>query len=1317
MAKGQQIKHVLIDINTKGAAKVTTAVKAINTELENIQDNSVKVGGFLKGPIKSLETLISRTRSLNTTFESAAKGAQSINKAMTGDAKATKRIEGYITNLEFVTLVLKDVAKQASLTSTALASMNDTSGLSSIVAELKKIESNTGKASARIKQARDNITDLDVTTNRMGEELIDFSDGFDRATKSQGKFNKKSKDTITGMTKMTKAGNGSARSFSKMAFGMNPVTSLYASIAINVYALSEAFRVLNEAANFARLEDSLVSFSAGVSGLNVKELAAEMSVLSGSVLSVKESMQFAVKGAAFNFTAEQLKNLTRGARNASMALGLNMTDALDRVMRGISKQEIELFDELGVVTRLTPAFKAYADSINKTVDELSDYERQLALTIEVQGQLDKRFGSIEGKVTGFERLSKATKDLTTAFLVSVTSALDPYAESLAGLFSGFIEETPKAKASLDSMSTAMKALGREIPNLGIATIAYGQALKGMSEVTEQATTNVNELKESLTGPSFGAYVAGALAGVAAIGLLVAGVAALKVAVVALAPVIYGAVGAAVVTLLTLSAPILAIVAGLVAIGAAAGAAFAYFSNEKENQEKVKQAIVGTNRARQATLDQLKIEAMFVEKGINMSQAKADGLKKYEDKYLAGVTKINTALKNRLLTQAEADAEMKKLSKEMGSAQEAVAAAVEAVGASMKATDESTAKAALTLNSLGVSMSVVKDKMTPVLTELDKFINLSYAGGEALGYQKAEVAKLFEEFKKNNNVDMSFTNPAALEEEILAIRKINYELERRNTIISQESAVSGQNKSSILEAELAKRTQINDRLKRQGKFTQVLTDAEDEKLLVLKSQLDIIVKKERLERKLLELNNKQSIQKINQLNTYMSATASAEQETKNATDIFDVKLSDKNLSLEGARLLTEKFRLEQQVLFAKEKQAKITDKMNHALHLNNDLRKEQAELAVDKQHERTMSGTNLGVASFGNVQQQESLSADIGKAKADVEAKGEGFLGTDAYEAANAQILQMENALNRVKELSPRAELEDWKAGMEGIASIPGLDSMTSQVLSASAGLGEALFNISENFGKNSEAMMESVGQAITIGAEIVGAVMSKLSEAKIAGFDREIEAEKRKDGKSKESLAKIKKLEAQKIKEKAKADKASVVMSTATAVIRAISDLGPIAGPVAGVGIAAMGMFQLAQIDKAAAGQVAGLGGGPTASMSITGGNRDNSMDVSKSANAGEFAFLGGSGSTPGRAGGGYSEAGASIIVGERGPEMITPQVPVNVATAGESTKQAGPSIVFSPSISIDAMDGQSILDRSPEIFDAFEQEFNARFSKSVENL
>jgi hypothetical protein len=47
--------------------------------------------------------------------------------------------------------------------------------------------------------------------------------------------------------------------------------------------------------------------------------------------------------------------------------------------------------------------------------------------------------------------------------------------------------------------------------------------------------------------------------------------------------------------------------------------------------------------------------------------------------------------------------------------------------------------------------------------------------------------------------------------------------------------------------------------------------------------------------------------------------------------------------------------------------------------------------------------------------------------------------------------------------------------------------------------------------------------------------------------------------------------------------------------------------------------------------------------------------------------------STPGRAGGGYSEAGTSLIVGERGPEMITLQVPVNFASAGDSKGSVAP--------------------------------------------
>ena len=59
----------------------------------------------------------------------------------------------------------------------------------------------------------------------------------------------------------------------------------------------------------------------------------------------------------------------------------------------------------------------------------------------------------------------------------------------------------------------------------------------------------------------------------------------------------------------------------------------------------------------------------------------------------------------------------------------------------------------------------------------------------------------------------------------------------------------------------------------------------------------------------------------------------------------------------------------------------------------------------------------------------------------------------------------------------------------------------------------------------------AAGQAIAQ----IGAIMAAASQAKIAGIDREIAAEKKRDGKSKESLAKIAKLEKKKEAAKRKA--------------------------------------------------------------------------------------------------------------------------------------------------------------------------------------
>ena len=95
-------------------------------------------------------------------------------------------------------------------------------------------------------------------------------------------------------------------------------------------------------------------------------------------------------------------------------------------------------------------------------------------------------------------------------------------------------------------------------------------------------------------------------------------------------------------------------------------------------------------------------------------------------------------------------------------------------------------------------------------------------------------------------------------------------------------------------------------------------------------------------------------------------------------------------------------------------------------------------------------------------------------------------------------------------------------------------------------------------------------------------------------------------------------------------------------------------------------------------------------------GKRDNAVDTSKRATAGELAFLRGARGvgtnannfTPGGAMGrkGYANGGDGIVVGERGPEIITPSSPVditpNFAMGGGETNV---------NFNISAVDGASV--------------------------
>jgi hypothetical protein len=242
--------------------------------------------------------------------------------------------------------------------------------------------------------------------------------------------------------------------------------------------------------------------------------------------------------------------------------------------------------------------------------------------------------------------------------------------------------------------------------------------------------------------------------------------------------------------------------------------------------------------------------------------------------------------------------------------------------------------------------------------------------------------------------------------------------------------------------------------------------------------------------------------------------------------------------------------------------------------------------------------------------------------------------------------------------------------MEELAELGPEGAFMSSIASGALTVASSLETIG-TAGASSADKLAAVGDIITT----FGNISAASSKARIAGIDSEINAEKKRDGKSKGSLAKIKALEAKKEQMKRKAfetDKktklASAVMNTASAMMAAASPPNPplpLSAPAVAMA-AALGAMQIATIAKSkyAGGGTSAPSAGTPQSISV--GKRNNKVDVSKSATSGELNFLRGGrgvGSNannfiPGGAAGmrkGYANGG-DILVGERGPEIVSPR-------------------------------------------------------------
>lgn len=1373
----KQIKELVIVTKMEGGKEATAQIKSLETALGSVAKYAAASNKELGGQIKVAQNVGRAFEGIAKSMESVVTSSKALNKALNGDTKtAAKNLEAYIDNLQIATLYMKDLSSEAEKASKNVSSVGSSSSSSElksmanfieqIYLEMVDLNEGTRDVIHTLDRLSDRIVDVEVQTKKTRLETEKLNSAYDRTSKASGRASAASGKLANDTRRLAGSGSQGARAFSDLAFRMNPLVSLYASIAVNVYALTEAFRILNEAANLARLNEQTGKFAASLSGINIKALSSDLQELSGYSISTADALRQTVRGVSYGFMVEDMERLTAGARKASIALGVDFADAMDRAFRGISKGEVEILDEIGVVTRLDTAYSKYAVTLGKSADALTDVERRQALTNEVIGQLESRFSAFDVTASGMERLGIATKDTLDSLLMLAAVSFDSTANSIAKFLSGFggvKSATDKAKESQKIYNEAIKA-GR----YSQAAVALDDYRKALVEVTKENTKGTKEnekfvesqqaasLAANVTTKALsalilvGAYyaaktlvsiVVGTYRAIAAIvsyttaniALAAAGKAnivwttvyttALAAKTVALATARSAVIAYSVAVTfgtkatLALLAPLLIVAAKLAALGAIVYGvvswwnylsktlldfdAFEYIANQVSwLGDKLKELFptlfkigkeLGGNvldGVGSATGIDTQVSKLFKLDQGNLNTITSDQVDMYvaslqKNLGSAGPISFSPELAGfespiaPTISRSDAEANLSYFAATKSAAQD-----INKEFNELRLYESSfsrMAKSFATFAAIPVSVDPneadfqdVKARFENLKTQgvipvdiqwdngkgLQEFNNRVQKAADSLEYYDKRGAFLLEAF----NTALDSSDPTS------RVRSIGVELQLINNVLTDQEGL-GKNINANQRQALEDKRAILEIQKQEAERQNRIAEAFDKEELSLQTKLaarsqEVHLQSQLLSLELLSLEAKINIQKSEGQNT---------RELEKQLELMKLKLK-----------VTE----------AEEAKA---------------MKAASLDFNISQQQTRV---SQAGSATSRVAEQEKLLALEYEKA----------LLETNAIDRAK-QLMELGAQSLQLEKDTKAASFADFGTTMSSIAGIDGLTELQANFSNTLGTLGTTYsdflssmdsqsMSFAEYLGGNLEALA-SIGQAALGMAQ---SVYAEISASKIESINQEIAAEQRRDGKSAESLAKIKKLNAQRIKEETKAKKASVMMSTATAIMQAMAQI-PFPGNVAvAAATGIMGMVQLANIDKAANGQLAALNTGAGGNLSISGGNRDNSIDVSKAANAGELGYLrgqSGSGTAsnfiPGRAGGNDAMAGAAITVGESGPEVIVPKVPVSVQPAGQSS---GANITYAPTYHLQAIDAEGMdalmMKHSRSIYAGLETELNA---------
>lgn len=1180
------IRDLLINVKQQGATKTTKDIQGIVDALED-----AAVGAELAN-----EQLAKISPTLAVIEKNARKTAASM-----ADLGATKNLDRISKSLSTIEDYLDEL-----LTTSTVASEKMAAGFGTVANAVNRMGNNIA---GTVERTEDQLIGLNTTVGKTGKSFNETSNSATKVTRAIG-------DT-------SGAARGATRDFASLAKIGGSLPIMYAAIASNVFVLQSAFEQFKIGDQLNRLE-RFGSLVGSMTGTPVQSLAVALQGAVNGAISFQEAMQQASVASTYGFNTKQIEQFGLVARRASAVLGVDMVDALNRVIKGVSKQETELLDELGVTVRLNDAYAKYVQVLNSAntgitynVNTLNTYQRQQAYFNEVVADSTKKLGYLDSalRTTAWEQFAVNANAALRAVQQAAASYLDPVIDRINIIMhrAPVLDKIAESQAAIQSIQTM------DSKNVGAVLNAYNNAFQRSAESAKETEATMQQVRD----------------------------------------------------------------------------------NEKQIDE-----IYNKRRKMEGQTPK--------ELGLSWSAYKEQitSLVRQEDQLSVENERLNKNLeessKNALAFTREQDVATKKLQQN-------------------KTLWDSITDATGNVNpdKLTAALDAANATTTSIKNDIPAINGM-------LGDQSSTLKNSQKIAADLAGVMSTVKNNAAAtgrsEDEVLATYGLQYK-----TMKELEAAQKGFNQ--VFEAT---KSNSKDALEVQQKIADVYAQTRDkEKAQAAGRELEI----QQLDKQLGKLKQAQAAgvaskeiqDEINKLETQklniQNQSMEAQKKVKDQTDkILGV---DREIALLNNRTMTDtQYRLAQlnlELTIEKEKYewyTKQADKHKEAeqsrraqAQIEREIWKfrqdQQAEMTSKRQEafENTLTSmfplagemqkmemqldfyTKMKELTKGNADEQMRWNSEISKTRAQM----------SALAAQRNAKMQQQVGSSLGATYTPTTGLfgDDKKyADMQNsMSSYDEAISKLSELNSEATAVGQSLGNVANAMILLSKDSLDTTS-TIAAGMQAVSTIIQYSTSQQVSAIDAAIAAEQARDGQSEESKAKIKKLEAEKIKVQQESAKKQILIQTAVAVMQAATSVPyPWSIPLM-IAAAAAGALSYAQASSATP-QLDGMSGGSGTTASLTLGKRDNSVDVSRNSSGGELSYIRGESGVGNannfvpRAEGGNMIPGVGYITGENGIEVITPSVPSKAIPADQvgSAGKGGNAVI----LQVQAMDARSFVDFANE--------------------